>query len=247
MSPDRDAAPPVPPNPGVPGRDRRLHSAEQVHALRFDAAGLIPVVAQDRASGAVLMLAWATREALLQTLATGEMHYWSRSRGELWHKGATSGSIQRLISLHGDCDGDSVLAVVDTAGPACHTGDATCFGDGVPGGTDEAGKEGAGVGPPSLGPALDALWRTLAARSRSRPEGSYTARLLADENLRLKKLGEETAELITALAKGGPPERIREEGTDLLYHLLVALLAAGVAPGELAAELEGRRRDAGPP
>lgn len=241
----------------APSSDRRLRRAEDLDILHFGVDGLIPVVAQDRGTGAVLMLAWASRDALEHTLVTGEMHYWSRSRSELWRKGETSGNVQRLVSLHGDCDGDTVLAVVDTAGPACHTQEATCFGEGTerglgsgpgPAGSPAAVAPGSPasfpVDPaaPSLGTTLQALWDTLAQRNRDRPEGSYTARLLADENLRLKKLGEETAELVTALAKGGPPGRIREEGSDLLYHLLVALLAAGVTPEELAAELEGRRR-----
>lgn len=216
-----------------PPSDRRLTSPADLEALRFDANGLVPVVAQDRDTGAVLMLAWANRDALERTLASGWMHYWSRSRSELWRKGDTSGNGQRVVSLHGDCDGDTVLAVVEPEGPACHTLEATCFGEGA--------DRGFGSGP-GLGPALEALWNTLEARHRERPEGSYTVRLLDDENLRLKKLGEETAELVTALAKGGPPERIREEGTDLLYHLVVALLAAGVKPEELADELEARRR-----
>lgn len=265
----RSNAPPGETGDFAPSSDRRLRRAEDLDILHFGVDGLIPVVTQDRGTGAVLMLAWASRDALEHTLVTGEMHYWSRSRSELWRKGATSGNVQRLVSLHGDCDGDTVLAVVDTEGPACHTHEATCFGEGTerglgggrpsagtdpseraaphdgPAAADPAGSPGAPPGvpaAPSLGPTLQALWDTLAQRNRDRPEGSYTVRLLADENLRLKKLGEETAELVTALAKGGPPGRIREEGSDLLYHLLVALMAAGVTPEELAAELEGRRR-----
>jgi phosphoribosyl-AMP cyclohydrolase / phosphoribosyl-ATP pyrophosphohydrolase len=261
----------------APSSDRRLRTVADLDVLHFGVDGLIPVVTQERATGAVLMMAWASRDALEHTLVTGEMHYWSRSRSELWRKGQTSGNVQRLVSLHGDCDGDTVLAVVDSPGPACHTNQATCFGEGTerglgggpdspgaavsrnatpgPGGPDapDPGAPGApapgtprargGVAAsPSLGSTLGALWETLAQRSRDRPEGSYTVRLLSDENLRLKKLGEETAELVTALAKGGPPGRIREEGSDLLYHLLVALLAAGITPEELALELEGRRR-----
>jgi len=168
--------------------------------------------------------------------------------------------VQRLVALHGDGDSDAVLALVQQEGPACHTDQATCFGAGAertPGGAREGGgslssadpgsrapsRAGASPGTPtsSFAQALDHLGATLAQRAEERPEGSYTTRLLGDENLRLKKLGEETAELIHALAKGGPAERIREEGVDLLYHLLVALLAAGVTPGDLAAELESRR------
>lgn len=248
------------PTPILPSTDRAIRSPADVEKLAWGRGGLLPVVTQDHATGAVLMLAWVTREALTHTLSTGWMHYWSRSREELWRKGATSGNVQRLVSLHGDCDGDAVLALVQQEGPACHTDQATCFGAGtersrgVSGESGGGGSEGSAV--PAARPgtaaspgtntspfaeALDGLGATLAQRAEERPEGSYTTRLLGDENLRLKKLGEETAELIHALAKGGPAERIREEGVDLLYHLLVALLAAGVTPEELAAELESRR------
>src|SRR5205823_4383650 len=156
----------------------------------------------------------ADREALQVTLATGEMHYRSRTRG-LWHKGATSGNVQRVVALAADCDGDVVLARVTPAGPACHTGARPCFGD-----------EGASD-------ALGVLARVIEARAVARDAPapseapSYTRRLLADRNLRLKKLGEETAELVTALADGDAT-RAQEEGADLVYHLLVALRAAGV-------------------
>ncbi|MHB1194560.1 MAG: bifunctional phosphoribosyl-AMP cyclohydrolase/phosphoribosyl-ATP diphosphatase HisIE [Longimicrobiales bacterium] len=203
--------------------DRRLRAAADLDALDFSKlTGLVPVVAQDAADGRALMLAFATREALEKSLTTGEMHFWSRSRGTLWRKGETSGNTLRVVSLHADCDGDAVLALVRPTGPACHTGEGTCFGDGAA---------------PEL-PALDA---TLAARHAERPAGSYTVRLLDDENLRLKKLGEETAELVAALAKGDP-ERAREEAADLLYHMLVALRAAGVPATEVLEALEARRR-----
>ncbi len=213
-------------------RDRRIRADKDVDGLEFDENGLIPVVAQDRRSGAVLMLAWANAQALRETLSTGEMHYWSRSRQELWRKGATSGNVQRLVSLHGDCDGDTVLALVEPAGPACHTGDPTCFG---------AGADPAPSTTPSPETPLAHLWATLEARSRERPEGSYTSRLLDDENLRVKKLGEEGAELLTALVRGRP-QGIREEAADLVYHLLVALLGAGVRWEEVEEVLAGRRR-----
>ena len=171
-------------------------------------AGLVTVVAQDAATGAVLMVAHANREALERTLSTGEMHYLSRSRGP-WRKGETSGHIQRVVSLHADCDGDAVLAVVEPAGPACHTGAATCFGE---------------AGPRS---ALRALERTIRERSTARePLTSYTRRLLDDRNLRLKKLGEEGAEFVTACADGDR-DRAVSEGADLYYHMMVALRALG--------------------
>lgn len=172
--------------------------------------GIVTIVAQDHRTGVVLMVAGADREALERTLATGEMHYRSRSRG-LWHKGATSGNVQRVVSLSPDCDGDTVLARVLPAGPACHTGAVSCFGE-------------AALGADELG-ALDA---TIAARRRDGEAAgaSYTRKLLDDRNLRLKKLGEEAAELVTACADGDRA-RAAEEAADLVYHTLVALHAVG--------------------
>jgi phosphoribosyl-ATP pyrophosphohydrolase/phosphoribosyl-AMP cyclohydrolase len=174
------------------------------------AGGLITVVTQDARSGAVLMVAYADRAALERTLETGEMHYHSRSRG-LWHKGETSGNTQRVVSLTADCDGDAVLARVVPVGPACHTGAVSCFG----------------------APAADALGEldaTIAERSEGAETAvtpTYTQRLLRDRNLRLKKVGEEAAELVTACADGDPT-RAAQEGADLVYHLLVALHGVGL-------------------
>lgn len=224
--------------------DRRIRSSGDLDRVAFDAkTGLVPVVTQDRESGDVLMVAWANREALERTLGTGEMHYWSRSRNELWRKGATSGNTQSVVSLHLDCDGDTVLARVRSAGPACHTGEATCFGEGALSRPEEEGELPGELPDESPDPSgiLVELDRILARRQEARPEGSYTVRLLDDENLRLKKLGEETAELVTALAKGDP-ERIPEEAADLLYHLLAALRGAGVPLARVFEALEGRRR-----
>jgi phosphoribosyl-AMP cyclohydrolase / phosphoribosyl-ATP pyrophosphohydrolase len=209
----------------LPPTDRRLRHSDDLDALRFDDRGLVPVVAQQASTGDVLMVAWATRDALERTLATGDMHYWSRSRGELWRKGASSGNVQALVSLHADCDGDTVLARVQSAGPACHTGETTCFGalDDAPGSR-----------------VLDELWAVLEDRDRERPDGSWTTRLLDDENLRLKKLGEETVELVTALVRGEP--RAAEEAADLVYHLMVALKGAGRDWSEVLDALAGRRR-----
>ena len=213
------------------GTDRTLRSTVDLDRLDFEKQdGLIPVVVQDAERRDVLMVAWADRAALEATLRTGEMHFWSRSRGEQWRKGETSGNVQKVRSLHADCDADTVLALVDPAGPACHTGERTCFGEGsrdVPAG--------------AAGPVLGALWEVLASRNRERPEGSYTTRLLEDENLRLKKLGEETAELLVALTRR-EEDRIPEEGADLLYHLLVALLGSDVDLASVLEELEDRRR-----
>jgi phosphoribosyl-ATP pyrophosphohydrolase/phosphoribosyl-AMP cyclohydrolase len=191
--------------------------------------GLVTVVAQDARTGAVLMVAHADREALERTIESGEMHYRSRSRG-LWHKGATSGNTQRVVSLAPDCDGDAVLARVTPAGPACHTGATSCFGD-VALGAD----------------ALGALDRVLAARQAAMattPAGekpSYTQRLLADRNLRLKKLGEEAAELVTACADADR-ERAVEEAMDVVYHTMVALRALGVGLDEVRRAAEGRAK-----
>ena len=180
-----------------------------VGALDFaKGGGVVTVVTQDARSGAVLMVAQADREALERTIRTGEMHYRSRTRG-LWHKGATSGNVQRVVSLTADCDGDAVLARVIPAGPACHAGTVTCFGDGA-----------------AAGDALGVLDATITQRAASPDAPGYTRRLLGDRNLRLKKLGEEMAELAVACADGDR-DRAVEESADLLYHLLVALRAAG--------------------
>lgn len=190
--------------------------------------GLVTVVAQDARSGAVLMVAHADREALERTVATGEMHYRSRTRG-LWHKGATSGNVQRVVSLTADCDGDAVLARVIPAGPACHTGSASCFGS--------------STAMSLTSTVLDRLDRTIADRaSMVGADGtSYTRRLLADRNLRFKKLGEECAELVTACADGDRARAVGE-GADLIYHVLVALRALGVSLEDLCLELARREK-----
>ena len=188
--------------------------------------GLVTVVAQDDATGAVLMVAHADRTALERAIATGEMHYHSRTRG-LWHKGATSGNVQRVRSLTSDCDGDAVLARVAPAGPACHAGTRTCFGAAT------------------RHDAVSDLDATIAARSDAlatapaATSSSYTARLLGDRNLRLKKVGEEAAELVVACVDGDAASAA-EEGADLLYHMLVALRAAGVTWADLQAVLARR-------
>jgi phosphoribosyl-AMP cyclohydrolase / phosphoribosyl-ATP pyrophosphohydrolase len=188
--------------------------------------GTVTVVAQDAATGVVLMVAAADREALERTVATGEMHYRSRTRG-LWHKGATSGNVQRVVSLSRDCDGDAVLARVAPAGPACHTGAVSCFGD-------------VALAPDALS-VLDAtIERRAAAPESDRSAApSYTRRLLRDRNLRLKKLGEEAAELVTACADG-ELARAREEAADLLYHTLVALRAVGGSLADVREALAAR-------
>jgi len=191
--------------------------------------GLVTVVTQDARSGDVLMVAHADREAMERTLATGEMHYRSRTRG-LWHKGATSGNVQRVVSLSADCDGDAVLARVEKAGPACHTGEQTCFG---PGRLD----------------ALVALDQTIAERAAQAPAAgekpSYTRRLLDDRNLRLKKIGEEGAELVTACADGDKARAV-EEAADVLYHLLVAVRPLGLTLDDVKQVLAHRAAKAPP-
>ena len=196
-----------------------------IDALDFTkGGGLVTVVAQDARSGVVLMVAHADREAIERTIASGEMHYRSRARGA-WHKGATSGNTQRLVSLAADCDGDVVLAQVIPAGPACHTGAESCFGT-------------------RGGDALSALDTVIRDRAGvpgvpDAPE-SYTRRLLADRNLRLKKLGEEAAELAVACADDDA-DRAVEEGADVIYHTLVALRALGRGLDDLRAALARRR------
>jgi len=221
--------------------DRSIRSRTDLEGLAFWENGLLPVVAQDVDTGRVLMVAFANMEALEKTLETGSMHYWSRSRQELWRKGATSGNVQELSSLHHDCDSDTLLALVKQRGPACHTGEATCFGT-LPTPPLDAGRAGAADGKePDPEAVLPSLWAVLKERAEKRPSDSYTARLLADENLRLKKLGEETAELLLALARE-EEEAIPREAADLVYHLLVALLASGTSLHDLLAELDHRRK-----
>lgn len=195
----------------------------------FDERGLVPVVAQDRASGDVLMVAWADADALRRTAETGLAHFWSRRRQALWKKGETSGNVLRVREVRKDCDGDTLLMVVDPEGPACHTGARTCFGEGA--GT------AAGV--------LDEVRRVVSERARTRPEGSYTSTLLAKGlDHVLKKVGEEATEVVIA-AKGESDVRLAEEVADLLFHVLVALQVRGVAPADALEVL--RRRRAGTP
>lgn len=207
--------------------------SEPVRTVVFDldqldftkSGGLVTVVTQDVSTGAVLMVAHADREALEYTLRTGEMHYRSRSRG-LWHKGGTSGNVQRVVSLTADCDADAVLARVLPAGPACHNGTTSCF-------RDEALQA-------DVFATLDA---TISSRMHTTDgtSTSYTQRLLGDRNLRLKKLGEEAVELATACVDGDV-ERATEETADLLYHALVALRAVGGSLDGVRAVLSSRAK-----
>ena len=201
----------------------RLETPPDLDRLDFaKGGGSVTVVVQDAATRAVLMVAGADREALAQTIESGEMHFRSRARG-LWHKGATSGNVQRVVSLHADCDGDAVLALVAPAGPACHTGETSCF-----------------ASAPAARDPLRALDAVVAQRVSARADAaSYTQRLLGDSNLRLKKLGEECAELIVACASGDRA-RAASEAADLLYHMVVALRALDVGLDAVEAELAAR-------
>ena len=196
--------------------------------IRFDQDGLVPCVVQDHRTGEVLTLAYMNEEALRRTRETGEVHLYSRSRGEQWHKGATSGNTQAIRALRFDCDGDALLALVEPAGPACHTGERTCFHNGE-------------LEPPAPHEALPGLERTIARRRESAPEGSYTAELLADPPRIGDKVREEAAEVATA-ASGEPDERVAEEAADVLYHLAVLLASRGLALGDAFEVLNGRRR-----
>ncbi len=198
--------------------------------LTYDDRGLLPVVVQDEASGAVLMVAWADREAVERTLATGQAHFWSRSRRRLWKKGETSGNTLEVVEVLADCDRDTLLVRARPAGPACHRGTRTCFEP----------------NPARL--ELGWLWRVLEDRREAAPEASYTARLLAKGLPRVaQKVGEEAVETVIAGLDPSPDgeEAVVAEASDLLYHLLVLLLARGVAPERLAAELEKRHTGAG--
>lgn len=198
--------------------------------LRFDKEGLIPVVAQDAATGEVLMVAWANREALGLTLERGELVLWSRSRQEIWHKGATSGNRMRVLELCVDCDGDTLLALVEPMGPACHTGERSCFFRSLWG---EPAREGTFLG---------RLWRYLEKRSLESPDESYTAKLIAQGRERVaQKVGEEGVETALAVATDNR-ENFRYEAADLLYHLLVACISMKLPLTELFRELESRHR-----
>jgi phosphoribosyl-AMP cyclohydrolase / phosphoribosyl-ATP pyrophosphohydrolase len=196
--------------------------------IAFDERGLVPVVVQDWRTGEVLTLAYANREAVARTRETGELPLWSRSRGELWRKGATSGNTQRVHALRVDCDGDALLALVEPAGPACHTGERTCFHNGE-------------LGAQAPHEALPALERTLADRARERPEGSYTAQLLADPPLIGAKVREEAEEVARA-AREETDDRVDEEAADVLYHLAVLLCSRGRSLADAEEVLGGRRR-----
>jgi phosphoribosyl-ATP pyrophosphohydrolase/phosphoribosyl-AMP cyclohydrolase len=202
--------------------------------VRFGTDGLVPVVAQDSRSGDILMVAYANREALERTAATGRAHYFSRSRGTLWRKGESSGHDQTIREIRIDCDGDTVLYRVDQTGPACHTGARTCFSSTV--GPDSRPVAGEDPG----GHLLTRLASTIARRAAERPAGSYTVQLLDRGVPKIsQKVGEEAVEVVVA-ANAEEPERLASEAADLLYHLLVLLQARGVPLDAVLSELEQR-------
>lgn len=197
----------------------RIDEPRQLDQLDFSKAnGLVPVIAQHARTGEVLMVAFANREALERALREKRMWYFSRSRDRLWLKGETSGHTQALVSLHADCDRDTVLALVEPSGPSCHTGDWSCF---------------------DAPPTLARLAGVIADRARSAEPGSYTARLLADVNLRLKKLGEEAIELAIA-CHAREESTTANEAADLVYHTLVACAAVGVTLDDVLRVLNQR-------
>src|SRR5205085_2474784 len=220
--------------------------------IKFDERGLAPVVVQDARTGEVLTLAYMNAESFARTLAEGETWFWSRSRAELWHKGATSGHTQRVVSVRADCDADALLVSVEPRGPACHTGARTCFHQAIEGAPDEeAERQTRVVGAdknaqsemqhtPELGAQLQQLYAVIEQRRQERPAGSYTTYLFHQGlDKILKKLGAETAETIIA-AKNEDTSALVAEASDLLYHLLVLCVERGVTLEEISAELVQR-------
>lgn len=208
-------------------------------ALVFDAQGLIPAVLQEADTGEVLMVAWMDRAAVEATLATGQSHFWSRSRQTLWRKGETSRHVQHVQAIYADCDADTLLVQVHQEGVACHTGERTCFFTRLPtGGANgiEEGRAAAGM--------LERLERVVAARTSLRPAGSYVAGLLDQgEAAVCRKIGEEATEVITAALGGEGDGRVVEEVADLWFHTMVLLGARGIALQDVLKELA--RRHAG--
>ncbi|MEC0241394.1 bifunctional phosphoribosyl-AMP cyclohydrolase/phosphoribosyl-ATP diphosphatase HisIE [Paenibacillus dokdonensis] len=227
----------------------KLQSLEQMQEkIIFDAEGLVPAIVQDAASKEVLMMAYMNKESLKRSIESGETWFWSRSRQELWHKGATSGNTQKIVSAHYDCDGDTLLFLVKPAGPACHTGETTCFYRGIT--SPALAAKGAGEDADlerHRFAVLEELEQVIAQREKERPEGAYTTYLF-DKGVDkiLKKVGEETAETIIA-AKNKDNAELRLEVSDLIYHLLVLLQERKLPLDEVMAELDRRherpRRD----
>ncbi len=229
----------------------------ELEKIHFDERGLVPAVVQDHASGEILMLAYMNAESLARTLQTGETWFWSRSREELWNKGATSGNRQRVVELRLDCDGDSVVVRVEAEGPACHTGERSCFFRPLAGETPKAQRESAIVTPRQaqaaepqlsvvdvrsmeLGILLNDLYTLIQLREAERPEKSYTTYLFESGlDKILKKIGEEATETVIA-AKNGSARELTSEMADLLYHLLVLMVERGLGLQDICRELAGR-------
>ncbi|MDX6616629.1 MAG: phosphoribosyl-AMP cyclohydrolase / phosphoribosyl-ATP pyrophosphohydrolase [Solirubrobacterales bacterium] len=211
-------------------------------AINFGDNGLVPCVMQDWRSGEVLTLAYMNEEALQRTLESGEIHFYSRTRKEIWHKGETSGNFQRVRQLRYDCDGDAIVALVEPAGPACHTGERSCFYRDLQGTADPGvdAPPAPGEPLPAIHEALATLERTMLARRRERPEGSYTVELLDDPGLAAEKVAEEAAEVVKAV-ESESEERIAEEVADVLYHLAALMLTRDVSMAEALNVLNGRR------
>lgn len=204
-----------------------------LEGVKFDERGLVPIVTQDARTGEVLMLAWANQEALARTLETREGTYFSRSRNELWIKGATSGNTQKVVSVALDCDGDAVLYRVEQTGPACHTGERSCFHTPLLEGGD------------ALDGVLGRVYETITERLRTLPENSYVARLHAGGLDRvLKKVAEEAGEVLLE-AKNGDRDALATEAADLVFHLLFALAEVGVTPTDVARVLQAREGKSG--
>ncbi|WP_276356033.1 bifunctional phosphoribosyl-AMP cyclohydrolase/phosphoribosyl-ATP diphosphatase HisIE [Cohnella caldifontis] len=212
-----------------------MSDAAWMEQIKYDEQGLVPAIVQDAASKEVLMLAYMNRESLAKTLETRQTWFWSRSRGELWNKGATSGHTQEVVSLKYDCDGDTLLVAVKQNGPACHTGAYSCFYRGETG-------ENAGQAPQDRFAPLANLETTIAQRDAERPEGSYTTYLF-EKGLDkiLKKIGEETAEVIIA-GKNRDAKELQAEAADLIFHLMVLLREQRIPLDNVMDELEFRHR-----
>ncbi|MCO5315068.1 MAG: bifunctional phosphoribosyl-AMP cyclohydrolase/phosphoribosyl-ATP diphosphatase HisIE [Solirubrobacterales bacterium] len=199
--------------------------------VRFGPDGLLPCVMQDGRTGEVLTLAWMNREALDLTRQTGEMHFFSRSRQRIWHKGEESGNVQRVLQLRIDCDADAIVALVEPAGPACHTGERSCFYRDLETGSSPA---------PVPGEALATLARTIGSRSADRPEGSYVVRLLDDPAFAGEKVMEEAEEVSRAVREESD-QRVAEEAADVLFHLTALIRSRGITLDQVGEVLNGRR------
>ncbi|ANY73497.1 bifunctional phosphoribosyl-AMP cyclohydrolase/phosphoribosyl-ATP pyrophosphatase [Paenibacillus ihbetae] len=227
------------------GKDLILEQASEY--IRWDATGLVPAIVQDASSKQVLMMAYMNRESLKRTLESGETWFWSRSRGELWHKGATSGNTQTVVSIAYDCDGDTLLVQVEPKGPACHTGETSCFYREIKAGDTTQGHADRQAAASDRFAVLAELEEVIAQREKERPEGAYTTYLF-DKGVDkiLKKVGEEASETIIA-AKNKDNAELKLEISDLIYHLLVLLQERKLPLDEIMAELSRRherpRRD----